>query len=82
MALAERAIKISQGRKSPVLVALAAAYAETGDFTLAAQTVEQANRLPDRPFSEAGMLELQKQYQSARRYHDGMALLLMPPTVK
>ena len=50
VALAKRAIKISQGRSSPVLVALAAAYAETGDFTLAVQTIEHANRLPDRPF--------------------------------
>ena len=79
VALAERAAKISQGRDSRVLVALAAAYAESGDFTLAAQTIEQANRLPDRPFSVAGMLELQRKYESHARYLDGIGLLLMPP---
>ncbi len=78
-ALAERAAKISQGRDSRVLVALAAACAESGNSTLAAKTIEQANRLPDRPFSEAGMLELQRRFQSGNRYIDGLGSVLMPP---
>ena len=77
LALAQRAAKISQGRDSPVLVALAAATAESGDFLRAAEIVEQANRLPDRPFSEAGMLELQRKYQAGNRYYDGLASLRM-----
>lgn len=78
LALAQRAIKISQGRDSRVLVALAAAYAEGGDFTLAVQTIEQANHLPDRPLSEASMLELQRRYQSRSRFYDDLGSVLMP----
>ena len=50
LALAQRAAKISQGRDSRVLVALAAATAESGDFTRAAEIIEQANRLPRQTF--------------------------------
>jgi protein O-mannosyl-transferase len=78
VALAERAVKISQGRNSRVLIALAAAYAETGDFTLAAQTVEQAGRLPDRPLKDDDLIQLQKHYQSGNRYYDGNAQVIMP----
>jgi tetratricopeptide (TPR) repeat protein len=78
VALAERALRISQGRNSAVLIALAAAYAETGDFTRAAQTIEQAGRLPDRPMADAGLAQLQRQYQSRNRYYDPNALVLMP----
>jgi len=79
LALAQRAVKISHAQDSRVLVALAAATAENGDSTHAAQILEQANRLPDRPLSEAGMLELQSRYQAGSRYLDGIGLLLMTP---
>ena len=73
VALAQRAARISQGRDSRVLVALAAATAESGDFAQAAGIIEQANRLPDRPFSEADMLELQRRFQAGTRYRDEKA---------
>ncbi len=79
LALAQRAEKISHARDSRVLVALAAATAENGDFVRAAQIIEQANQAPDRPISEAGMLELQRRYQSGNRYLDGIGMLLMMP---
>ena len=77
-ALAQRAKTISRGQSSPVLVALAAAYAEQGNFALAASTVEQANRLPKRPFPEADMMLLLRRYESANRYYDDKALVLLP----
>ena len=76
--LAQRATDISQGRNSRVLLALAAAYAENGDFVQAARTIEQANRLPDRS-SAALMFELQRRYQAGVRFYYDKPLLLMPP---
>ena len=78
-ALAQRAAKISRARQSAVLVALAAATAENGNFTQATQIIEQANRLPNRPFSEADMSVLRTRYQAGARYYDDKALLLMRP---
>ncbi len=80
LALAQRAVKLSQVQDPRVLVALAAATAENGDFARAAQIIEQAKRLPAMPLSEASMLELQRRYQSGSRYLDGIGLLLMTPT--
>ena len=61
-------------------MALAAATAENGDFTRAAQLIEQAKPLPGVPFSEAGMSELQKTFQSGKPFRDeGMRTLLMMP---
>jgi protein O-mannosyl-transferase len=75
--LAVRATKLSQGKKPPVLVALAAAYAETGDFVLAAQTIEQARKMPDKPLPDAVMIQLQQIYQSGKPYYDGNAWVIM-----
>ena len=60
-------------------MALAAAVAENGDLTRAVQLVDQAKPLPEAPFSEAGMSELQKTFQSGKPYRDGMRTLLMMP---
>ena len=77
LTLARRAEKISQDPR--VLVALAAATAESKDFTRAAQIIELANRPPEGPFSEATMSELQKTFQSGKPYLDRMRTLLMMP---
>ena len=79
VALAQRAEKSRRAEIRAVLVALAAATAESGDFTRAAQIIEQANRLPDSPFSDAGMLELQRRFESGKPYRDGMRALLINP---
>ena len=80
LALARRAMKISEGNNPRVLVALAAAYAESGDFTQAAQTIEQASRLPDPPFSSAAMADFRACFQSGRSYVDNIGSMLMPFT--
>jgi protein O-mannosyl-transferase len=78
VALAERAIRVSGGRDARVLAALAAGYAETGDFVLAAQTVEQAIRLQGAATKDPKMLKLLQYYQSRRPFYDREAIVIMP----
>ncbi len=83
LALAQRAVKLSQARDPRVLAALAAATAENGDFAAAARTIDQARRMPNSgAVSDATLLELQRRYESGSRYLDGLGLLLMTPSEK
>jgi protein O-mannosyl-transferase len=79
LTLARRAATISQYGDSRVLVALAAAAAECGDFTQAVKTLDQANRTLSRPLADQVMAELRSRYQAGSRYTDGIGVLLMKP---
>ena len=77
LALAQRAAKISQGQDAG-LGGVGGRNGRKRRFYGPREIVEQANRLPDRPFSEAGMLEMEGEFRSGKPYVDGMRKLLIP----